>query len=662
MISILRFNIPHSSQYKENTKEATGTIIDYQVDGDYLKITIKAEEKLIGTYYFKTKEEKERFLSYVDIYDKIQLKGQWTKPKENKTEGLFDYKEYLKRQGIYYIVEIKEMNLVSKKKLLPYKIYCYLYKRAKNPYVKAFILGDTKDISSESISNYREIGISHLFAISGMHISLLSMIFLKGLKQIGIKEEKRTLLTGLLLLFYLFLTGLSPSVLRAVLFFLFFSINRIYYFYIEKENIFLLVLSLSLLINPYYIYEIGFLYSYSISFSLLLLGNLINRQKSYLKKLFMTSLISFIVSIPITLYFFNQLNILSIFYNLLFVPLVSILIFPSAIITLILPSFEFFFQKLIFILEKGAYFFQKISFCKMIFPSIPKVFYFLYILFITFFFLFFYQKKKRYLIPLSLLLMIHFFLPSFSNTSYLIMIDVGQGDSILIHSKGKTMLIDTGGVMTYSKKKWQQRKQNSSIVKNTTIPLLKKLGIKRIDELVLTHGDYDHLGEAINLIEQFPIRHIYINTNDINTLEENIIRKHPNCSILKENNQIKIGEFEFLSLNNDLEDENDSSIILFGKIKDKKLMLMGDASIKSEQEVMKRYSLEKVDILKVGHHGSKTSSSEEFLKTIKPKIALISAGIDNKFNHPHKEVITRLKKLKIKILSTQEYGSIKISF
>ena len=103
------------------------------------------------------------------------------------------------------------------------------------------------------------------------------------------------------------------------------------------------------------------------------------------------------------------------------------------------------------------------------------------------------------------------------------MLDVGQGDSILLHSKGKTILIDTGGIMSYDNRKWSKQKNKYRIVDSVAIPYLKKLGIGRIDYLILTHGDFDHMGEAINLVNNFKIKKVIFNCGRYNYLEKQLI-------------------------------------------------------------------------------------------------------------------------------------------
>ena len=239
------------------------------------------------------------------------------------------------------------------------------------------------------------------------------------------------------------------------------------------------------------------------------------------------------------------------------------------------------------------------------------------------------------------------------------MIDVGQGDSILIHSRRKSMLIDTGGIESYQNKSFKSS-NDSKVVMNTTIPLLKKLGISKIDYLILTHGDFDHAGEVINLTRNFNVDRIYLNQGSFNSLEKKIIRNHKKTYKISEGDLIKLGNISLIELNKAFDDENDSSTILLMYYKNLKILLTGDASVKSEKYILDTYDLGHVDILKLGHHGSKTSTGEDLLKEIRPSLGLISCGKDNKFNHPHKVTTEKLKRYKVKYLRTDIEGSIKI--
>lgn len=238
------------------------------------------------------------------------------------------------------------------------------------------------------------------------------------------------------------------------------------------------------------------------------------------------------------------------------------------------------------------------------------------------------------------------------------MLDIGQGDCILVHSKNHNILIDTGGKMQYRKEKWKTR-QTSNMATTTIIPYLKSRGIRSLEKLILTHGDYDHLGETKNLLTNFKVKNVYINEGNINYYERDLV-KYYNAKVLKQDMTFTVGNFKFISLNSNLKNENDSSIVLYASNQNYKFIFMGDASIKSEKYILENYNLGQIDILKVGHHGSSTSTSEEFLKTIKPRLALISAGIDNKFNHPHQKVINLLNKYHVTTYVTNKVGSIEL--
>lgn len=661
LITIYRINLPLKSNYNLSDTKVLGIITNINIDGNKLELTIKSKEKIKSYYYFESKEEKEFISNSIHLGDKFLLSGKLKEVEKNKTKELFDYKKYLKTQKINLIQETKEIILIKKNKNIFYSIKQFFIEKCQNKYLKVFILGDKNSLSTDTINSYRELGISHLFAISGMHITLLSSYLLKLLKKCKISEEKRYFLVSLFLVFYLFITGITPSILRSVLFFIFFSINHIYYFYIKSTNIYIMVLCLCLFLNPYYLYDIGFLYSFTISFSLIIMAETINQYDSYLKRVFFTSLISFISSIPITLYYFNQVNLLSIIYNIFYVPYISIIVFPLALLTFIFPFLESIFEFCTYLLEKSCSLLSNINFFKIIFCSNHIIFYLGYVVFIIICFIGMKKKKFYYSSLLIFCLLFHYFQPIIFDKDYLMMLDVGQGDSILLHSTNQNVLIDTGGVMSYYKESWQQKQNSNSVVLNTTIPMLKKLGISKLDYLILTHGDYDHLGEASILLDNFKVKQIYINEGYKNYLERNIISKFSSVKVLRQDDKFQIGNIYFLSLNHDLEDENDSSIVLFAKSKNKKLLLTGDASKKTEKEIMKEYDIGQVDILKLGHHGSKTSSGEDFIKEVNPKLALISAGKDNKFNHPNKETIDTLKKYKIKYLITYKEGCIKIN-
>jgi competence protein ComEC len=638
IITLIRINIP----LKLNLNK-TGLLDTYHIDGSSLVIKIN---NITGYYYLKTTKEKAYFIHNFNLGDKIKLEGTLTKSTYNKTTYNMKITNIIKiadNTNIYYTLK----NLAFKRCL-------------KNKYLNTFILGDKTYINNKVIRSYQENGISHLLAISGMHITLFSVIILKILKFFKIKEEKRYLITSIILIIYLSLTGLAPSILRGVLFFILFSLNKVFYFYIKSINIFILTLFISLLINPLYVYNIGFWYSFSISLGLIIMGNYINSYKHYFSKLLMTSLIAFIVSIPISLYNFYFINILSIIYNLFFVPLVSIIIFPLALISFLIPPLEIILNLFIKVLEETSLFLTNIKISKLVFCKASVTIYLLLIILVIVFLYGLDKHKYKLLIPLGMLLISHYLYPYLVTDNYLMMIDVGQGDSILLHIEEKNILIDTGGKLDYYSGTWMEKKNKYSVVDSKTIPLLRSLGIAKIDRLLLSHGDDDHMGDAINLVKDFRVDKVYINNGRLNSLENRLskvvkVHKEYEGLIIRTKNLV------MQELNKDLGEENDSSAVYLAQYKDIKMMFMGDATMKSETSIMNNYNLSHVNILKVGHHGSKTSSSMNFIKTIRPDIALISAGLNNKFKHPNQVTLNTLNKYKVKYYITFKTGNIKIN-
>ena len=240
----------------------------------------------------------------------------------------------------------------------------------------------------------------------------------------------------------------------------------------------------------------------------------------------------------------------------------------------------------------------------------------------------------------------------FDNSLKVTMIDVGQGDSIFIKmpNNKESILIDTGGKISYNKEKWMIRNKNTSITKNSLIPYLKSMGLNKLNTLIITHGDYDHMGEAVNLVNNFKVEKVIFNCGNFNTLETELIKllkikKIKYYSCIKELNKDK---YKLMFLNTkEYDNENDNSNVIYTELDGYKFMFMGDAGIEKEKDILDKYSISNIDVLKVGHHGSKTSSSKEFINEIDPKYNIISVGKNNRYGHPNKEVLENLENSKI---------------
>ncbi len=651
IISIIRLNIK-TIYYKERAYIVEAKILNIKIDYDKLTLLVKSKEKLICNYKFKNIKEKNIFLNKIDIGDKIKLYGEINLPSKSKTKNIFDYKIYLNRNKIYHTFKIKNYRLLHKNKNPFITLRNIIRKRSNDKYINALIIGNKDDLESEVLDSYRTNGVSHLLAISGMHISILSGIILKLLKKLT--SSKRIFITSLILLFYLFITGAGASIIRGVLFFIVFKYNTEYYFYISKKNAFILILCITILYNPSYIYDIGFIYSFLISASLLITTDFIS-SNNYIISLLKTSLVSFLISIPISLYNFSSINILSIIYNLFFVPYLTFIVFPLSLIKF-LTGTNFIYTYLTSIMENTSLFLANIKILQFNFYKLNILIYLIYLIIVIVIFTIKNKKYKKILLLIYLLLLIsHYFYPTITNQKYVNIIDVGQGDSILIR-ENKVILIDTGG--NFQNKKY---KKKSSISSRVTIPYLKSLGINKIDYMIITHGDNDHIGESVNIVNNFRIGKVVLNCGPFNNLEKKLIKvlDKNNIGYTSCINNIDLGNNKMYFLNTRIyNNENDNSQVSYIKINNYKFMFMGDASSITEYNILNKYNIGQIDFLKVGHHGSDTSSSKKFINRIKPKYSLISVGENNKYGHPKQVVLNTLKNTKI--YRTDEDGSIEI--
>ena len=631
--TLIRLNIPKKSNYNIKSKEVIGTVTYLYQDNEKINLKLKNKETLLLTYYTNNKTN-------LKLGDKIKVKATFQLPRSTNNKDIFNYKKYLLRRNIFY--QIKPISIVklSSSNNPYYLIKNIIIKRISNKYLYTFILGDKSYIDNNIIRSYQENSISHLFAISGMHITLLVELIKKILKKFNLTEVRIYHITSIFLFIYLLLVGLSPSILRGVLFYFLFTTNKIYYYYIKPLNLFILTLVISLIINPNYIYDVGFQYSYLISLSLISLSCNFNNT-SYFKNLLKTSYTCFIVSIPISLYNFCQINLLSIIYNLFYVPLISIIIFPLSLLVFIFPKLNIIYNLLIIVLEKSSMFLSKISIGKIVFMKVPVIIYLVYLLLIL---LYIFNNNRKYLIILLCLIIIHFFIPYLSNKNYVKAIDVSQGDSTLLHINKKNILIDTGGNPVYDVT------HDGEIYFNILNPTFKANGIKKLDYLILTHGDKDHMGEAKILTNNFKVDKVIFNCGEFNDLEKELIKKLNRKNIkyyscIKELN-IENNKLYFLGTK-EYDNENDNSNVIYTELNGYKFMFMGDASKEREKDILDEYDISNIDVLKVGHHGSNTSSSKEFIKKMNPKYSIISVGKNNRYGHPNKEVLNNLSESRI---------------
>nr|WP_234388535.1 DNA internalization-related competence protein ComEC/Rec2 [Staphylococcus aureus] len=575
--------------------------------------------------------------------------------------------------------------------------------------IMALITGDVKEINEQFKERVKEIGIYHLLAVSGSHIAAIVFLIYQPLKRLNLPLFVIKGITIIVLTLYAQYTNYAPSAVRAIIMT---TLVLLITKQIKIKGIQLLAFAfiIMFILNPLVVYDIGFQFSFIISFFIMLLFPFL-QQLSKLQSLFIITFIaqlaSFIVAIPN----FHQLQWVGFLSNLIFVPYYSIILFPLSILFFITSHFIVGLTPLNYLVDLSFNFhdwlldlFTRI---KQSHFSVPKFNDWIFIIFIiSVYYIFWLLAKRKYILVTFWTIIILTLLITFPTNSHhkITMLNVGQGDSILYEGgKNQNVLIDTGGKVI------DDTKQPSySISKYHILPTLNERGINELEYLILTHPHNDHIGEVEYIISHIKIKHIVIynkgySSNTLMLLSKlshkyNIIGeveyiishikiKHiviynkgysSNTLMLlsklshkyniklmdvRQVSSFKLGDSSFLFFDSFIpnsRDKNEYSIITMITYQNKKVLLMGDASKNNESLLLKKYNLPEIDILKVGHHGSKTSSSKEFIEMIKPKISLISSGKNNMYHLPNIEVVKRLQRIRSRIYNSQQNGQVTI--
>ncbi len=636
---------PQKSVYDKSEIKFKGIVYKKKINNDKTAFYIKGKEKIVINYY-------QELLEDINLGDEISVSGKIKVPSNNTVPNQFNYKRYLLNNNIFYTVTAKSVTKTANNTNVIYYLKGKINERIDkityaNEYLKIFILGDTSSLDEETSKSYQQNGVSHLFSISGMHISLFAAIILYVMKRISYNNYYNYSIVISFLIFYSLLVGSSPSVIRSLTMYILFAINKLFNLKIKNLDIMCFVLTIMLIINPYYLYNISFQYSYLISFSLVLFSYKLKNIKNKIMKSLYTSFISFLVSFPICIYNFYQVNVFSIILNIFLIPFVSIIIFPLSLVCFIIPKLSVILNIFTSILQFISLTIYKYKIGQIVFSKPSIIIVLIYYILI---YLFIYNKKNIYLL---IIIVSHKLYPLIDSSFTVTYLDVGQGDSIFIkypHNQGN-ILIDTGGIVN----------SDYQVAINKTIPYLKSFGVTKLDYLILTHGDYDHMGDSNVLVNNFKVKNVVFNCGPINTLEKELNK------LLKEKQipsyycinkiSIKNNKLEFLNTKH-YDNENDNSNVIYTNYNNYRFLFMGDAGLSKEKDILKKYNLESIDFLKVGHHGSNTSSSEEFITNIHPKYSLISVGKNNKYGHPKESVLEVLSNSKV--YRTDLNGSIEI--
>ncbi|WP_312093282.1 DNA internalization-related competence protein ComEC/Rec2 [Niallia sp.] len=693
------------SKIKEGDASLSITFIEQaSVDGDRWRTVGKdkqTKEKLLVSYKIDTEKEK-AFLEEAKVIGKTcMLKGGLSLPTSQRNENGFNYRQYLENKSIYWIFSIENLDLTN---CVKEKDFILLLKQLREkgmiwiakhfsettiPIAEALIFGDLGMMDEDLQTAYQRLGIIHLLAISGSHVVVLVGILYFVMIRFGLTKERASTVLLLLLPIYAVLTGLSPSVIRAVLTSMILLAKNKFRILspLPMIDIISIVFCFCLIMQPRMLFSIGFLLSFIVCVFLIISFTLIKEyQSSTVKMYFFTTFVSEYAVIPVILYCFFEIPTLSLLANLIFIPFYTVIVLPCLIILYVLSFlfpqnlslFSFPLDIVLMLADKMVLKLASYPFSTLILGRPSFFFLCAYIVSLPIFFYLYenISKKSRkwlYCLPI-LLVSLQFINNAYLSKGEITFIDVGQGDSILINlpnNKG-TYLIDTGGTVTFPMEDWQMRDEPFEVGENTVVPFLKSKGIYTIDKLILTHGDLDHIGGSTAVMEQLRVKEIiYPNVIGERSVEEERLfalaeKKHIPIRFVQAGQKWSVGKDSFWVLspleNKELT-KNNGSIVIFAKISNIKWLFTGDIEKEGEQALLREFPLLKnIDILKVGHHGSKTSSTSEFIERLKPRIAVISVGENNLYHHPSKEVLTTLNENKVKVFRTDENGGITFYF
>lgn len=626
---LTNFNIKSVKTIEDSTQYKV-EVLKVNQENTYTMIVCKIDGVMVNGYF----SDKITVIPG-DVYT---VKGELKKPLHNTFPNGFDYNEYLLSKGIYYQLFIDSYSYNSHHfnlNIINYNINKYI--DAKIPlsksYIKTFILADKSDFDQQTIIAINRIGISHLFAVSGLHVGLLVLIIKKLLSYLNLQENISNLLITIILLIYIIITAYSPSVVRAGLMFILIVLNKKFKYGFSNIDILSMIFIGLLIFNPYYYNNLGFVLSFLVTF-LLLLSSSILKEYTGIKQLFMVSFISFMGTLPIIISMNNQINLLTLIFNILFITYMSYIILPLSYLTFIFPFLDRLLYNLITSYNQFIVFCSKIELFifKGSFEYIWE--YMIYYIIILYFFKNIHIRPKNFKSFIYVIIIVVVSL----NTNYLspeksvIFLDV-KGDSTFISDSYNNcnIMIDTGESDDY----------------DSVINYLLSKNIRRLDYLFISHFHSDHYGEMYDISNSLDVR---------KTITPDNVEQYYNKQI--ECGSITILVYELSSGN---PNENNNSIVMSVFVNNKHYFFTGDSELEREIEFIENYNIN-VDYLKVPHHGSSTSSSYEFIDSLNPSEAFIMVYRYNIFDHPDVFVINRYNNRGIPVYRTDLMGSIEVKY
>lgn len=658
------------------------------------KIKYKGIRLLLNLKNSKNKDLK------LNYGDKVGFYIEYEKPSTARNYMGFDYSAYLKTKKILGTVNVKTENIKvisqNNSNVILNKIYQlrHIMKKQINKLLPddtaglclGMLIGDTSGIEENMQEDFRDSNLSHILAVSGANVSYIIVSITYLFNKMCFRKKLSKIISIFLLILFMLLTGCTASVNRACIMAILMLIADLLYRKSDVYNNLAISALILLIINPYSILDIGFQLSYMGTIGIVFLhdkiSNFIKTEnkilKYFLEMIYVTTCAN-VAIIPIMMFHFNTVSLTFYFSNILAGPILGIIVIIGFIMFFVSLIFNPLATPIAFILNIMLKFIIKIA---EITASIP----FPKILITTPSFLFiaswysiiwtivyrkrvkdFYYRNKKtarvVIVSILIIALITNLLINLNRNLKVYFIDVGQGDACLIVTpSNKKILIDGGGSEFGS----------FDVGEKILLPYLLDRKIKKLDYIIVSHFDGDHVGGILTIMNKIKVEKVIIckqgkSSENYKNFLKIVKNKKIDVYVVENKDKIEIDEdtyFYILHPNQNLISDNilnNNSIVTKFCYKNFSILFTGDIEEIAENELIERYKNSNIlssTVLKVGHHGSKTSSTNDLLEKVNPRIALIGVGSKNKFGHPNNGVLNRLKKLNCKIYRTDLNGEI----
>ncbi|MBF8982022.1 DNA internalization-related competence protein ComEC/Rec2 [Lutibacter sp. B2] len=699
MMGILNYEVSNNDRgkifvFKNESVELVGEVIN---DLGNSKLIVETENVLMNNKKYKMNEKilvkfnKEFIKSENIVGRKIKVHGIIKMPQTRRNPNMFDYEKYLKTKKIYSILysDMKKPMIIGDGKHVLLRSSHNIKKNIQRNILRilpqkegtllcSIFFGDKESIDEDLYLLFRQVGIAHVLAVSGLHVGIVYMFLNKMLKRQ--RQIIKNVIILIVLYIYVMTTGYAVSIVRATLMVAICNlatfVNRRY----DSLSCISVLVLYFLIVNPMVLLDIGFQLSFTAVLFIILFYKMI-LEKLYKLPECLAQLVAITISaqmgiIPIVAYHYNQISGISFMINIPIVLIVGYIV-PVAMIMIILCTIYFklgFLVSPIVLVGLKAmigisYVAKRIPFSSMEVVS-PNLFliacYYIIVGILAVKnrdedFKNYFNKK----IVIGIIVFSYLLFAVMSNVFFHCMkitfIDVGQGDCILIETpRGKNILIDGGPV--------DKKRGKTKIYKEKLVTYLLKNRIRSIDLIILSHVHDDHIGGLVEVAKKWKLGAIMIGTEEYPSKELDeilsiCIKNNTNIYKVKKGDHIKIEKdvsIDILHPKKKLlyktqDDLNNNSLVCTMKYKNQKILFTGDIEIEGEQQIIDL--CENIDILKVPHHGSGGASTKTFLKCINPKVAVIQVG-KNTFGHPSKETLSRYKQIGSTVFRNDLQGAV----